>query len=79
MTNEKAIKEIRHWIDGCPFEDTKEAFELAIKALENRPQGEWVISEIRCPECLEYFDTDCYSTEELKKCPCCGATMKGGT
>lgn len=40
--------------------------------------GKWIISEIRCPECLDYFDTDCYSTEELKKCPCCGATMKGG-
>lgn len=34
MTNEKAIKEIRHWIDGCPFADTKEAFELAIQALK---------------------------------------------
>lgn len=46
-----------------------------------RPQGEWgkwVISEIRCPNCLEYFLTDCYSTEELKKCPNCGADMRGG-
>lgn len=45
----------------------------------DRPQdkwGKWVISEIRCPNCLEYFDTDCYSTEELKKCPNCGADMK---
>ena len=40
--------------------------------------GKWVISEIRCPNCLEYFQTDCYSTEELKKCPNCGAKMKGG-
>jgi rRNA maturation endonuclease Nob1 len=41
-----------------------------------RPQdkwGKWVISEIQCPNCLEYFQTDCYSTEELKKCPNCGA------
>lgn len=47
---------------------------------EERPQGEWgkwAISEIRCPNCLEYFQTDCYSTEELKKCPNCGAKMKG--
>ena len=46
---------------------------------EERPQGEWgkwVISEIRCPNCLEYFQTDCYSTEELKKCPNCGADMR---
>lgn len=40
--------------------------------------GEWVISEIRCPNCLEYFQTDCYSTEELNKCPNCGAQMRGG-
>lgn len=44
-----------------------------------RPQGErgkWIISEIRCPNCLEYFQTECYSTEELKKCPNCGADMR---
>ena len=35
MTNEEAIKEIQKWIDGCPFENTKEAFNLAIKALED--------------------------------------------
>ena len=40
--------------------------------------GRWVISEIRCPNCLEYFDTDCYSTGELNKCPSCGAKMKEG-
>lgn len=33
MTNKEAIKEIQRWLDGCPFEDTKEAFDLAIKAL----------------------------------------------
>ena len=46
-----------------------------------RPQnnwGKWVISEIRCPNCLEYFDTGCYSKGELNKCPSCGAKMKGG-
>ena len=53
--------------------------ELVIK--DERPQGKWgkwVISEIQCPNCFEYFQTDCYSTEELKKCPNCGADMKGG-
>lgn len=38
--------------------------------------GKWVISEVRCPECLEYFDTDCYSKEEMKRCPNCGADMR---
>ena len=46
------------------------------KGKEERPWGKWVISEIRCPNCLEYFNTDCYSTEELKKCPNCGADMR---
>ena len=47
-----------------------------------RPQGKWgrwVISEVQCPECLGWFNTDCYSSEELKSCPGCGAQMlKGG-
>lgn len=46
-----------------------------------QPTGEWskwIISEIRCPNCLEYFDPEWYSAEELKKCPNCGAKMKGG-
>lgn len=60
-----------------------ESVRMAINALtvEARPKGEWgkwVISEIQCPNCLEYFQTDCYSTEELKKCPSCGADLRGG-
>ena len=54
--------------------------ELVIK--EESPQGNWgnwIISEIRCPDCLEYFQTDCYSKEELNKCPCCGADMRKET
>ena len=34
MTNKEAIKEIQRWIYGCPYSDTKEAFDLAIKALK---------------------------------------------
>lgn len=33
MTTKEAIKEIQRWLDGCPYADTKEAFNLAIKAL----------------------------------------------
>ncbi len=46
-----------------------------------RPQdkwGKWVITEVQCPECMDWFNTDCYSMEELNKCPNCGAKMKGG-
>lgn len=52
--------------------------ELVIK--EEKPQdkwGKWVITEIRCPICLEYFQTDCYSTEDLNECPNCGADIRG--
>lgn len=48
---------------------------------EARPQGDWgkwVISEVRCPNCLEHFDTDCYSLSGLDICPNCGADMRGG-
>lgn len=53
---------------------------LPLMDLTPRPQdkwGKWVISEIQCPICLEYFQTDCYSTEELEKCPSCGADLRG--
>lgn len=40
MTNEEAIKEIQKWLDGCPFADTKEAFTLAIKALNHEKYWE---------------------------------------
>ena len=49
-----------------------------IKSIAENPQGKWVISEIQCPNCFEYFETDCYSAEELKKCPNCGADMRNG-
>lgn len=38
--------------------------------------GEWIVSEVRCSKCLEYFDTDCYAKGELDKCPSCGADMR---
>lgn len=75
----------REIIDNAPtvipedfMNSYEEGYERAKKDFE-RPQdkwGKWIISEIQCPECLEYFQTDCYSTEELKKCPNCGAKME---
>ena len=81
MTNEEAIKEIEKWLDGCPFEDTKEAFKRAIKALEERPQGEWIdYSEdgfVECPFC--HKATTCEDNiDELHYCWNCGAQMSGG-
>lgn len=66
---EKIIIEEQAYSRG--YEDAKKQFE--------RPRGEWgkwIISEVRCPECLEYFDTDCYVKGELDKCPSCGADLR---
>lgn len=39
--------------------------------------GKWVISEIQCPNCSEFFQTDCYSKEELNNCPICHTKLRG--
>lgn len=40
--------------------------------------GKWIISEIQCPNCLEFYDTDCFAKGELDRCPNCKTKMKGG-
>jgi hypothetical protein len=77
-----------HYLSDLPDETIKSLQTVAIDVSDGfvvferkRPQGEWgkwIISEIRCPYCLEYYDPDCYSKEELNKCPNCGASMVGG-
>jgi DNA-directed RNA polymerase subunit RPC12/RpoP len=47
-----------------------------LEFLQNNAWGKWVISEVRCPECLEYFDPESFSKEEMNKCPNCGAIMR---
>lgn len=67
-------------LSACDKYGNCEFFKSKAKPIGERSRGEWgkwVISEIRCPNCLEYFQTDCYSTEELKKCPNCGTDMRG--
>ena len=44
MTNEDAIKEIKLWLDGCPYGYTVQAFTLAIKSLE-----------LHCKSCKYYI------------------------
>jgi hypothetical protein len=80
MTNSEAISNLNH-IYGIVSSDIQRSLDVAFKALEERPQGEWgkwIVAEIQCPNCFEYFETDCYSTGELNKCPNCGADLKGG-
>lgn len=121
MTNSEAISNLNH-IYGIVSSDIQRSLDVAIKALEERPQdcsdckrydspyfevtidkeqlqelvdkakaevlasierpqgkwGKWIIAEIQCPNCFEYFETDCYSMEELNECPSCGADMQKG-
>ena len=80
MTDSEAISNLNH-IYGVVSPDIQRSLDLAIKALEERTQGEWgkwIVAEIQCPNCFEYFETDCYSMGELNKCPNCGADLKGG-
>lgn len=59
MTNKEAIKEIQRWLYGCPYADTKEAFNLAIKAIEvldhlvKMSDSDGVY--YACPECAHEF------------------------
>lgn len=52
----------------------KEAFDLAIKALEEKPQGEWVISS---SEFLNWECSLCHESNAFADnfCPNCGAKM----
>lgn len=77
VQEQKVIQELREW-----REERQKALE---KVLKERPQGlpennwgKWIITEVKCPHCFEYFDPDCYSKEELNKCPSCGADLRGG-
>ena len=65
--------------DVCADNDNETQRDYCTWFEEERPQGKWgkwVISEVRCPECLEYFDTGCFSKEEMNNCPNCGAKME---
>lgn len=70
-------------LDACMTESYHLGYELA-EVNFKKPQvdcgewGKWIITEIRCPSCLEYFQPYRYSTEELKKCPNCGEEMRKG-
>lgn len=58
MTNEEAIKRLKevqaefneNWVD---YGGINQAFEKAYKALEERPQGEWISASERLPEDMQ--------------------------
>lgn len=85
MTNEEAIKEIKLWADRCPFETTREAFNLAIKALKQQPetpQYKWVkifenefCNGYVCPKCGHKIQCTEQGLQYFDTCEVCGAEM----
>lgn len=83
MTNKEA-KRILQFCICVPMKTDmqREAFNLAIKALEERPQGEWIdhsedYGYAECPFCHEL--TNCEGNiDELHYCWNCGAKLGRG-
>lgn len=92
LTNEEAIANLNH-LYGFLSPIMKRSLDVAFKALEERPQGEWIknppvscekimmwnssVIECQCPKC----DRWCVKWESVLDydfCPNCGADMKGG-
>lgn len=75
MTNSEAISNLNH-IYGIVSPDIQRSLDVAIEALKERPQGEWINTspyDIKgtCSLC-------CYlSNKYYNFCPNCGADMKG--
>lgn len=83
MTNKKAIEILKNYHKGYfgyKIDEVHEAHNLAIKALEERPQGEWIDHSdegyVECPFCHEATNCD-DNKEELHFCFNCGADMRG--
>lgn len=90
MTNKEAIEELKglqEFINGTRLngEIRVEAFDLAIKALAERPQGEWIkkFNEVsywyECDQCGERPARNYLGDDYLSRfCPNCGSQMQKG-
>ena len=88
MTNEEAVKWLKHHINTTYYEDTDElktALEMAIKALEQEQRtGHWIVEGdagngnryCHCSECGKGDEQA--KTQEVPYCWWCGARMKEG-
>jgi len=92
MTNEEVIKIFKRKIEVmdsnaicCNFGNDKEAFLIAIKALEQQKTGKWIYKKELRDESLPYgqqFKYECSICEFPSKtnvfnfCPNCGAKME---
>lgn len=84
MNNEEAIAILENLkTQGEAFFSRRLALDLAIKALEERPQGEWIEHNSyfhKCSKCQKIvgFDYIEQEGEMFNFCPNCGADMRGG-
>lgn len=86
MNNKEAIGQLE-WVKKriCDITYSPESFEainLAIKALEERPKGEWLDDDNGipiCSICHNGYNTQprCMGVPMFEFCPICGAKMKG--
>ena len=91
MTNKEAIERLNLMQERCCNGYDAEAIYLAIKALEERPQGEWLAREdmdyldknkvvhnhFECNKCGFIHDFIDGHTSQYNFCPNCGAGMSG--
>ena len=78
MTNNEAIETIKLAISEVEWEypmDYAVAFEMAIKALDERKVGKWVKNEHTFWTCSECGCVNKYNRERYTYCPNCGAKM----
>ena len=102
MTREEAISllhdmkdtydEIHENTNGDLGYEQMTALDMAIKALQDRPNGEWLQMEIidddmecgvnddatECSVCGYVFNSHYWAKTYFNYCPSCGARMKGG-
>lgn len=70
MTNKEAISNLNQLIYGIVSPDIQRSLDLAIKALEERPKGEWIPIKYRpmtseeCKKLAEHYDIECGTFEE---------------
>lgn len=86
MTREEAIEILKaisvyECYPKSASEETKEALDMAIEALNDRPQGEWIDSKtakryVVCSNCNKL--TASINRKKYNYCPFCGADVRSG-
>lgn len=78
MTNKEAAYILSDKCDDYTVEELSTAFDLAIKALEDRPQGEWIDTGMHEEYWEEEYQCSICGGKSYyhNYCPNCGAKMK---